>query len=263
MPVADVRGQRLHYEDTGGPGPAVVLSHGFFMDATMFDAQVAALAPTHRCVTWDQRGFGGTDVTGPFTLWDAADDLLGLLDHLGIGDAVLVGMSQGGYVALRAALVAPARVRALVLIDSQARADSSEEQAGYRALFATWTGDGPLDEVAATVAGMIIGDPEVAAPWVAKWTAAPRDRIRHPAEALVGRDDVTDRLGEITCPVLVVHGTEDVAIPLATAEATCRALPDCRGMVAVEGAAHAPNLTHPAEVDAALLAFLAEVDGRP
>lgn len=256
MPVAEVGGRRVRYDDTGGGGPAVVLSHGFFMDGEMFALQVPALAPGYRCVTWDQRGFGGTDVDGPFTLWDAARDCLGLLDHLGIDRAVLVGHSQGGYLSLRAALLAPERVRALVLVDSQARADTPEEQAGYRAMFATWMGEGPLDEVAATVAGMIIGDPAVAEPWVAKWKAAPRDRILHPSEALVGRDDVSDRLGEITCPALVVHGTRDVAIPLTTAEATCAALPGCAGVVAVEGAAHAPNLTHAEVVNEAVLEFL-------
>ena len=72
-------------------------------------------------ITWDERGFGDTEYDGePFTYWDSAADCLGLLDHLGIDRAVVGGMSQGGFVSLRAALTAPERVRGLILIDTQA-----------------------------------------------------------------------------------------------------------------------------------------------
>ena len=62
MPTAELNGTTIYFEDTGGKGPAVILSHGFLMDHTMFDAQVAALRATHRVVTWDERGFGGTAI---------------------------------------------------------------------------------------------------------------------------------------------------------------------------------------------------------
>ena len=118
--TASVNGISIAYSDSGGDGPAVVLSHGYLMDSSMFDPQVAALAPEYRVIAWDERGFGGTRATGPFNYWDSASDVIGLLDHLGIEQAVLGGMSQGGFLSLRAALLAPERVRALILIDSQA-----------------------------------------------------------------------------------------------------------------------------------------------
>src|ERR1700722_8281276 len=129
MPTAAVNGIQVSYADSGGDGPAVVLSHGYLMDASMFDAQVAALAPEYRVITWDQRGHGGTPAPGPFSYWDSAGDVLALLDHLGIEQAVLGGMSQGGFLSLRAALLAPQRARGLVLIDSQA---GTEEEANRR-----------------------------------------------------------------------------------------------------------------------------------
>jgi len=58
MPIAQVNGQRLYYEDTGGTGPAVIFSHGLFMDHEMFAPQVAALRRRYRCITWDERGHG-------------------------------------------------------------------------------------------------------------------------------------------------------------------------------------------------------------
>jgi 3-oxoadipate enol-lactonase len=61
MPYADVNGQRLHYQDTGGDGPVVVFSHGFLMDHEMFEPQVAALRSDYRVISWDERGFGSTE----------------------------------------------------------------------------------------------------------------------------------------------------------------------------------------------------------
>src|SRR5215470_11108785 len=142
MPTATVNGLEINYSDTGGDGPVVVLSHGFLLDQSMFDAQVAALAPGCRVITWDGRAHGDTHAAGPFTYWDSAQDLLGLLEYLGAGRAVLAGMSQGGFLSLRAALTAPERVRGLVLIDSQAGAEDPEQLESYDQLNAAWTAPG-------------------------------------------------------------------------------------------------------------------------
>ena len=153
MPFAEVNGQRLRFDDSGGDGPAVVLSHGFLMDREMFEPQVKALAPEHRVITWDERGFGETEFDGqPFTYWDSARDCLGLLDHLGLDDAVLGGMSQGGFLSMRAALLAPERVRALVLIDTQAGPEDPERLPTYRQMQQTWLEAGLVDELTQVVA---------------------------------------------------------------------------------------------------------------
>ena len=107
MPFADVNDQHIYFEDSGGEGPVVIFSHGFLMDHEMFESQVAALAGEFRCITWDERGFGNTAARGAFTYWDSADDALALLDSLGVEQAFFVGMSQGGFIALRAALRSP------------------------------------------------------------------------------------------------------------------------------------------------------------
>jgi 3-oxoadipate enol-lactonase len=260
MPHADVNGQRIHFEDTGGDGPPVILAHGFLMDHEMFVHQVAALRDRYRVITWDERGFGSTEYDGePFTYWDSAEDCLGLLDHLGIDRAVVGGMSQGGFLSLRAALTAPERVRALILLDTQAGTEDPEVVPGYEGLRDTWLAAGPVDELVEAVAALIISDPDVNPTWIAKWKQRPNDFIQQPFATLMSRDDVTDRLGEITCPALVVHGTEDVSISMEKAEALAAGLPGCDGVVAV-GGAHAANLTNPGPVNDAILAFL---DGLP
>jgi len=256
MAFAQVNGQNLYFEDTGGDGPAVILSHGFLMSHAMFDAQVEALRSDHRVITWDERGFGQTEFDGePFTYWDSASDCLGLLDHLGIESAVLGGMSQGGFLSLRAALTAPDRVRALILLDTQAGGEPPEVLEGYRQMIDTWVEVGPVDELAETIANIIIAEPEANAEWIAKWRELPKEQMRQPGECLLGRDDVTDRLGEITCPALVIHGTEDSAITMEQAETMAAGLSGAGEVVKVSGA-HAANMTNPVPVNAAILEFL-------
>src|SRR5262249_13399172 len=154
MPFANINGQRIHFEDSGGQGPPVVLAHGFFMDQSMFDRQVEVLSPEFRLIRWDERGFGQTEEDGrPFTYWDSAADCIGLLDHLGLERAVIGGMSQGGYLSLRAALLAPARVKALILLSTQAGVESEEEIKGYQAMFDQWMTLGPIDPLVETIAG--------------------------------------------------------------------------------------------------------------
>jgi pimeloyl-ACP methyl ester carboxylesterase len=258
MSYADVNGQRIRYDDTGGDGSAVILAHGFLMDRTMFEPQVAALRDEFRVITWDERGFGETEFDGkPFTYWDSASDCLGLLDHLGIEQAVVGGMSQGGFLSLRAALTAPQRVRALVLIDTQAGTEDAERLPQYREMQQTWLTVGPVDELANAIANLILGDAELNAKWIAKWRELDRQTsMKEPGDCLLGRDDISDRLGEITCPAIVFHGTGDASIEMPLAEALCEGLPDCRGLVRVEGAPHAANLTHPDQVNGPLLEFL-------
>lgn len=258
MPFADVNGQRIAYDDSGGDGPPVVLAHGFLMDRSMFDHQVAALAPTYRVVTWDERCFGDTVWDGaPFTYWDSARDCLGLMDHLGIARAVVGGMSQGGFLSLRVALVAPERVRALILLNSGALAETPEATAANEGLLAALTEHGWVDDLAQAVAGLIINDPALDEVWIARWRSRDREPLREAANCLLGREDLTDRLGEITCPALVVHGSEDAAIEPSVAEVTATNLPRATGPVWIEGAAHAANMTHPEPVNAAIVSFLA------
>jgi 3-oxoadipate enol-lactonase len=258
MSTALVNGVTLTYSDTGGGGEAVVFSHGYLMDSAMFDAQVAALAPEYRVITWDARGFGGSRATAAFSYWDSARDVLGLLDHLGVERAVLAGMSQGGFLSLRAALLGPERVRALVLIDSQAGQEDPAVAPAYEQLDQIWQEQGPAP-VQDVVAAIILGPPDGPvdyAPWLAKWASADRAELGRSFRCLMDRDDVTSRLGEISCPTLIVHGTADAAIPVAKAEAVQAGLGGPAELVLIDGGSHAANLSHPDQVNVALLEFL-------
>src|SRR6266513_1957866 len=256
-----MRGQRIHYEDSGGAGLALVLSHGFLQDSSMFDAQARQLRPRHRVITWDQRGHGSTVSTGEsITYWDSADDLAALLDHLGVKRAVVGGMSQGGFIGLRFALRYPDRTAGLVLIDTQAGLEDPHMVPQYDLMLEVWTKEGPSEQLTEMVAAIIIGNqPGASARYVEKWQSVDNDRLRQIYRTLMDRDDVTDRLGEIRAPALVIHGENDTAIPMERAEALCSALSGCRGVQTIAGAGHASNLIQPEPVNRAISEFLASM----
>jgi pimeloyl-ACP methyl ester carboxylesterase len=255
VPVAEINGHDIYFEDSGGSGPAVIFSHGFLMDHEMFAPQVQALSGEFRCITWDERGFGATPVAAPFTFYDSAADCLAILDHLGIGEATLAGMSQGGFLSLRAALTAPSRVKALVLIDTQAGVEDPGALAGYNALRDEWLANGPAN-VQDAVAGLILGGGVDPTSWFEKWAVLPRDGFALAFQCLSERDDITARLAEITCPAIIFHGDADQAISMDRAEALREGLGHCERLVVVKGAAHAGNLSDPDQVNGPLIEFL-------
>ncbi|MDQ1397589.1 MAG: hypothetical protein QOG64_2848, partial [Acidimicrobiaceae bacterium] len=191
---------------------------------------------------------------GPFSYWDSAADALALLTHLGIDRAVVGGMSQGGFLSLRAALTASDRVKALVLMDTQAGVEDPAASGAYDMLHATWMEHGPAP-VQEVVAGIILGEGDWSS-WFEKWAALDRQQFSLAYRCLMDRDDIAGRLAEITCPTIIFHGTDDAAIPMAKAEELQAGLGGPTELVAVPGGSHAANLTHPAQVNGPLLEFL-------
>ncbi|SDP15732.1 Pimeloyl-ACP methyl ester carboxylesterase [Actinopolyspora xinjiangensis] len=262
MPLSHVNGHDMYFADTGGDDrPAVLLGHGFFLDHTMFTAQAEALsARGYRVVTWDARGHGDSPAgDSPFTYWDMANDLIGLMDHLGIQRAVVGGLSQGGFTALRTALIAPNRVTGLLLLDTEAHPLSDEDRRGYTALFGELAEQGSVDELLVPLSQQIIGDHPQAAHWRQRWKTRPLP-LGSPARCLFERDDITTRVGEITCPTLLIRGSKDASIPRERMEFLATAIPQASPLQEVDGAAHAPPVTHPEESTSLLLSFLDSLD---
>ena len=172
-------------------------------------------------------------------------------------------MSQGGLVALRFALRYPQRTAGLVLIDTQSGTEDPEKALQYDLMHDVWVNSGPNEQLLEMVAAIIIGNhrPE-SARWVAKWKAMDPALLTQIYRTLMDRDDITERIGDIQAPALVIHGVDDVATDIALAEALCRRLRNCHGLVRVEGAGHASNLTHPDPVNREVARFLVEISER-
>ena len=240
-----------------GQGPALVMLHGFFMSTDLFAEQADLFSRTHTVIRIDSRGHGDTPHgSTPYSFWDQAEDVIAVLDAEGIDAATIVGHSQGGFIALRLALAHPDRVAGLILIASESGPSPAEEQQSYLELFSAWDSMGPVPELTGPLADQIIGDPTVAAEWSAKWQQRQGIPVAPAGDCLLGRDDITDRLGEITCPALLLRGTDDQAISAERAQPLVDHLPGLTAMVTIPGAAHTPHLTHPRVANAAMAGFL-------
>jgi 3-oxoadipate enol-lactonase len=257
MARIDVGPQTLHFEDTGGSGPAVVFCHSFSMNGAMFAPQLAAFAGGYRCITWDQRGHSLSPASAPFTFWDSARDALALLDRLQIDNAIFVGTSQGGFVALRTALLAPHRVRGLAVMGTSAASEDPMQKAGYEQLHAAFVGgqDGPPEPVLDIMVRNWFGHHFECAPWRQHFSCIPGDQATYSFRALVDRDEVVTSLERIAAPTLVLHGSADACYAPCHGEQIADAVADCRGFVLVEGGAHFLSLTDPAPVNTALKKF--------
>ena len=158
-----------------------------------------------------------------------------------------------------AALSCKARVWGLVLIGSEAGINTAQEKEGYRQVFDQWKSNGPSGEVGEFVGNLLLGDRGLMEKWLPVWEARERSSLNHPAKTLLSGDDIITRLPDITCPALVIHGTDDMAITIEKAPVVAAAVPDCRGLVRIQGAGQASNMTHPDEVNSALVQFLEEL----
>lgn len=235
----------------------MLLLHAFPLHGEMFEPQWTALADRARFIVPDLRGFGGsTAPAGPSEMGAMADDMLALLDHLGIDAAVVGGVSMGGYASLALLRNDPGRVRGLVLADTQTSADDPAAQGTRERTAQEVMAKGPaallplVDRLLGPAAG-----PELRAR-VSRWITAGSPGGQ--AAALRGmalRPDGRDILARFGGPVLVVVGTDDVLTPPAKARAMADLLPAAE-LVEIPGAGHLANLEAPAAFNAALGRFL-------
>ncbi|MEU9444435.1 alpha/beta fold hydrolase [Streptomyces sp. NPDC048304] len=259
-----LRGATLHYDDLGPSGGLpVLLIHGHPFDRTLWAPQAGALAEAgYRAITPDLRGYGRSSVTpGKVLLADFADDLAALLDHLGIERAVVGGVSMGGQITMEFQLRHPRRVRALVLSDTSAPAETDEGKEFRNRLADRILAEG-MDGYADEVIDKMLASYNVAAMPDAAARVLGMMRATDPrgaAAALRGRaerPDYRDTLAAVTAPVLIVVGADDVFTPVADAEAIHRLVPHAT-LTVVEKAGHLPGAEQPESFNTALLDFLA------
>lgn len=260
MPFIEHPDQRIFYEETGS-GPAILLGHSFFCSGEMWRYQVPALAESHRVVNIDYRGHGrSSPLREGLDVYDLVEDSVALLDHLGIEQAVWAGLSVGGMTAMRAALRYPERVRALILLDTDAEGERTWIKWKSRPMGAGTRLVGLRPFLPAVVRGMFgpttCGENrELVEEWRARFGAADPGSMRRFLEMLMRRDSVVSRLGEIEVPALVIVGAEDRSLPLRLSKRIDAGLPDSK-LVEIPHAGHLCTLEQPEAVTGVILDFL-------
>jgi len=252
-------GAAIEYE-VRGEGPAVLLLHAFPLGLFMWDAQAEALAPTHRVVRFDARGFGGSAPgDGPLTMDQIADDAALLLDRLGIDRAIVAGCSMGGYAALAFVRRHPQRLAGLVLQDTRSGADTEEAKGNRAALAARVLAEGP-SAAADAFLPKLLGErtqrerPELVFRLRERILGTSAQGIANALHGLAGRPDSRETLTTIRVSTLVLVGAEDVLTPPAESEAMATAIPQSR-LEVIAGAGHLANIERPDAFNEALLSF--------
>jgi 3-oxoadipate enol-lactonase len=264
METKTVNGATLALVDRGA-GPVVVLVHGFPMDHAMWDAQVESLSKHCRVLAVDLRGFGRSEATdAPSGMEQFADDIAGLLDALGVSEPIVLGgLSMGGYVCFAFWRKYAARLRALILCDTRAEADSPEAAAARRATALRVLDSSPgvlIDEMAPKLFAQatLRQRPELLEALGRMAQGCDARGVAAAALGMASRPDSTAMLGEIRCPTLVVVGQEDAITPPEAMRRMAEAIPGAR-LAEIPAAGHLSPMEQPSRVNAAIEAFLAEL----
>lgn len=265
---ATINGAAIYFTENGEPGDMPVLFvHGFPFSGAMWDLQLEALGRRYRTIAYDIRGLGRSEIgDGQYTIEGHVDDLVGLLDHLEIDKTVIVGLSMGGYIALRALERNPERFLAAVLCDTRSEADDNAGKLKRATGAAAVKRDG-----AAVFAESFV--PAVFAPESLRTTPEAVKLIRNiitttSPQAIAGhliamacRTDTTASLASIGIPTLIIVGEADTLTPPRLSQAMHERIP---GSVLhqVPGAGHMSNLENPEFFNARLLEFLERISAK-
>jgi len=251
---------RLSVRESGDPqGPAVVLLHAFPVNGDMWEPQRGALR-AFRTIAPDLRGFGATPLAAPWFVEHAVDDLFETLSALGVEKAALVGLSMGGYVALRAVEKNPSRVRALVLCDTRAEADANENKIKRAAAVDFVRAKGVAAFAApffqdALAPKTLTEKPQVVAALKALAEKAAPESVMAALAALAARADMTAALANVKVPTAVLVGSQDRITPLPLSEAIRSRVPGAE-LHLIPDAGHFSNAENPAAFNERLVSFL-------
>jgi pimeloyl-ACP methyl ester carboxylesterase len=249
MAMLDRDGVNIHYE-VHGKGPAILLSHGYSSTSEMWKGQIEPLSRDHTLILWDMRGHGQTDSPDDPSLYSeeaTVADMAVLLDTVGARDAVIGGLSLGGYMSLAFHATHPERVRALLIVDTGPGFKNDAARDDWNA-YARKSADRYESEGFGT----------------SKSPERVLARHRTPKGlALAGRGMLTQRdarvinsLPDIKVSSLVIVGANDTGF-LKAADYMAAKIPGARKVV-IADAGHAANIDQPEAFNSAVLDFLAK-----
>lgn len=257
-----IEGIRIEYDDLGPSSVLpVVFIHGFPFSKEMWKPQVEASKNDHRVITYDVRGHGASDVgDGQYTVEYFVDDLIGLLDHLKLSTVAAVGLSMGGYIALRAVERHPERFRNLVLCDTRSEADGGEAKIRRSQQANTAKTDGMKKFAEGFIKAVFYEKTFQANPQIVEMIRGIIEKtspitVAGTLIALAARTDTTASLPSIKVPTLILVGQYDALTPPAASQAMKEKIPNAE-MHIIPDAAHMSNLENPTEFNRHLINFL-------
>jgi len=255
----------LGYDDHG-IGQPVLFLHAFPFNRSMWNGELITLLAEerYRLVALDWRGFGESDITGDVSTMEMfADDVAGLMDQLGMEDAVFCGLSMGGYAAFALLRKYPQRVKGLILADTKPGADSAEAKTNRENVAQLAETQG-TEAIADVQVPKLLADytrhhhPEVEIHIRQMIAAATPQGVAAASRGMALRADATDLLAGITCPTLVIVGEQDVVTPPEVSREYAAQIPNAQ-LVVIPLAGHLSNVEQPEAFLQAIHSFLASI----
>ena len=253
MDTVAVNGINLAYTRLG-KGTPLMLVHGFPLDSSSWNELIPYLKDHFDLILPDLRGFGkSTTVEAPYTLSDMADDLAGLLDHLGVEKTALAGHSMGGYISLAFAKKYPQRVSGLGLVASQAAADAPEgKERRYKT--AADVAEKGVGVVVEAMTPKLSADVRVQGFVRGVIERQSKQAVIGALKAMAVREDSLQILSSFDFPLVLIHGDTDQLIPLERAKEIKSANPSAR-LLELKGAGHMPMMEFARQTADGLMLF--------
>jgi pimeloyl-ACP methyl ester carboxylesterase len=261
---AVIDGATVSWREAGEGTDVLVLIHGFPFSSAIWRPQLDAPPAGWRVIAPDLRGFGGSGPAGSrITMDGLARDVAALIRHVGARNAVIGGLSMGGYVAFGVIRCAPKLVRALVLSDTRATADSAEGRQGRLKNAKHVQANGTAALIDAMVPRLLHADTRAKLPHVeqelrAIMNASPAKSVVAALLGMAERPDSSPDLRSINVPTQVIVGENDEITPPGDAQLLVRAIRGAR-LEVIPNAAHLPNLEQPAAFNRVLASFLKDL----
>ena len=253
MPMLDRDGVKIHYEVTG-EGPALLLTHGYSATGEMWQGQLATLSPHFKVITWDMRGHGASDYPQDQAAYSeeaTVADMAALLDAVGAEQAIIGGLSLGGYMSLAFHRAHPKRTRALLIIDTGPGYKNDQARDGWNA---------NAIRRAERLEADGLGDLSKASAEVRQARHRDATGLARAARGMLTQRDarVIESLPGVAVPSVVIVGAQDTPF-LAASDYMAAKIPGAKKIV-IEGAGHSVNIDKPEAFNAALMGFLKEAE---
>lgn len=272
MPTLSINGAQIYYEDSAPnqdnlpqdqQKPVLLFAHGLLWGTHLYDKQVEHFKPNYRCIAFDFRGQGKSEVTkSGYDMDSLAEDAIALLEALEISKCHLVGLSMGGYVAQRVALKRPDLLHSLILLDTGAEAENPEKKADYKKMLRAihWLG---IKRISKKVMPIMFGETflndksrkQEYKTWLEHLRQNNKKGAMRATVGVIERDGVLSRLPEINLPTLIVVGDEDKPTPYEEAQKMHFAIKGSK-LAVIKQAGHSTPVEQPERLNQVMSTFL-------
>jgi len=265
MPHANINNANIYYEIQGDGPETILFAHGLIWSGAMFAHQVEQFQNRYRCITFDFRGQGQSEVTQTgYDMETLTNDAVALIEHLGCAPVHFAGLSMGGFIGMRLAIRYPDLLSSLMLLETTSEPEENVKPYQRLNTIARMFG---LGIVANKVMPIMFGQKFLTDParaderehWKRVLSANHKKGITRAVDGVIYREGIDDQIEGIRHPTLIIVGDQDTATEPEKSERMHAKIPNSQ-LVVINGAGHSSTIEEPEQVNRALDEFLNSLD---